>query len=322
MGVAGHVARTTFLLLHRPSIHQLIQSLPSVFQCSLFFMAHPTGPSLLAYARYHGIATSYADVDLLQLVQESCVAVPDAPLNHLTYTRDRIDQVKASLEQELLHEKLNLKKESAILLASALRKLEPADIEAHWEGILPSWDRFDKFKVEPPIFTHEQEKELPPSADSACYTHDECHLSPLEDNISERDVVLARGLINGIEICDESIRDERLDCTKEALLLIQESRKLGGGSHLEVLEGLLHAELGLKEVRLSCSLWSCVDFDRYQFRGRILLVFVLQMMRLSVMTSARPRCWTRCSLTLAYLQNMVTGFWEIHVLWRRRSLVI
>ncbi|PYI31984.1 hypothetical protein BP00DRAFT_315902, partial [Aspergillus indologenus CBS 114.80] len=188
-------------------------------------MAHSISSSVLQYARFHGIATSYTDVDPLEHVQESCVAVPDLPLHSLSRFRDHLDKVHTSLEHSLHHEKLNLKKESALFLASALRRIEFTDIESDWESILPSWDRYDKLKVETPILTNDEEKTLPPIARSVCYGPGDFDLSPLEDKISDRDVVLARGLVNGIDTSGENIREEKLECAKGALLLIQEARK-------------------------------------------------------------------------------------------------
>ncbi|RAH50336.1 uncharacterized protein BO95DRAFT_459378 [Aspergillus brunneoviolaceus CBS 621.78] len=210
-------------------------------------MAHSINSAVLEYARFHGIASSYTDVDPLEHVQESCVAIPDLLSNSLSQFRDHLDKVHTSLEQSLYHEKLDLKKESAFFLASALRKIEPTDIESHWESILPSWDRYDKLKVETPIFTNDEEKGPPIGARPVCYGLDDFHLSPLEDEISDRDVVLARGLVHGIDTSGENIREEKLDCSKGALRLIQEARK-SFDLRFKDLENLLWNELGLKEA--------------------------------------------------------------------------
>ncbi|RAL15760.1 uncharacterized protein BO97DRAFT_421008 [Aspergillus homomorphus CBS 101889] len=216
-------------------------------------MDNPTTFSLLQYARFYGIASSDSDVDPLAHVQESLEEIPDLPLHTLSQFRDHIARVQTSVEQSLHHEKLDLRKESALFLASVLRKIEPSDIEGHWGSILPSWDRYDKLRVEPPILTNDQELQLPPLKNRVCYTQHDYHLVPLEeDRISDRDVILVGGLVNGIDPSGKGMKEERIDCTRDALLLIQNART-NRIRPLEDLEGLLRTELGLKEARASRS---------------------------------------------------------------------
>ncbi|GAA84132.1 similar to An11g00590 [Aspergillus luchuensis IFO 4308] len=193
-------------------------------------MASPNEVSLLQYARFHGIATEHTDIDPLQHIDGVCDIPPDF-LHPLGDTFSVIEQTIASsqqvIEQNLHPEKLDIRKESVQFLSSVLRDIKRDNIDDCWDEVLPLWDRFDDLKLEPPLFSSDKDTNLVLPAEPLRYSREENLLGSHEGLASDYDSNFLSPLIHEADIIKKRVGNEKLDCSKDALLLIQGARQAG-----------------------------------------------------------------------------------------------
>ncbi|OJZ81049.1 hypothetical protein ASPFODRAFT_146996 [Aspergillus luchuensis CBS 106.47] len=193
-------------------------------------MASPNEVSLLQYARFHGIATEHTDIDPLQHIDGVCDIPPDF-LHPLGDTFSVIEQTIASsqqvIEQNLHPEKLDIRKESVQFLSSVLRDIKRDNIDDCWDEVLPLWDRFGDLKLEPPLFSSDKDTNLVLPAEPLRYSREENLLGSHEGLASDYDSNYLSPLIHEADIIKKRVGNEKLDCSKDALLLIQGARQAG-----------------------------------------------------------------------------------------------
>ncbi|RAH57671.1 hypothetical protein BO85DRAFT_421531 [Aspergillus piperis CBS 112811] len=193
-------------------------------------MANTNEVSLLQYARFHGIATEHTDIDPLQHIDGVCDIPPDF-LHPLCDVFSVIEQTIASsqqvIEQNLHPEKLDIRKESVQFLSSVLRDIKRDNIDDCWDEVLPLWDRFDDLKLEPPLFSSDMDTNLILPAEPLRYSREENLLGSHEGLASDYDSNFLSPLIHEADIIKKRVGNEKLDCSKDALLLIQGARQAG-----------------------------------------------------------------------------------------------
>ncbi|OJJ77487.1 hypothetical protein ASPBRDRAFT_25154 [Aspergillus brasiliensis CBS 101740] len=190
-------------------------------------MATTNNVSLLQYARFHGIATDYTDLDL-QHIDDICEIAPDflnSPEDAVSLIEQNVASSQQLIEQDLLHEKLDIRKESVQYLSSVLRDIKRESIDDLWGKVLPLWDRYDDLKLEPPLFSSDNDTYLALPAEPLRYFREEDVLCSLEGLTRDYDSNLSSKLICETDMIEKSARNEKLDCSKDALLLIQGARE-------------------------------------------------------------------------------------------------
>ncbi|XRM42355.1 hypothetical protein ABZX51_005576 [Aspergillus tubingensis] len=193
-------------------------------------MANTNDVSLLQYARFHGIATDYTDLDPLQHIDDICDIPPDY-LHPPDDTSSVIEQTIASsqqvIEQNLHPEKLDFRKESVQFLSSVLRDIKRDNIDDCWDEVLPSWDQYDDLKLEPPLFSSDNDTNLVLPVEPLRYSREDNLFCSLEGLASDYDSNLLSPLLHEADIIEKRVGSEKLDCSKDALLLIQGARQAG-----------------------------------------------------------------------------------------------
>ncbi|PWY68422.1 hypothetical protein BO70DRAFT_300605 [Aspergillus heteromorphus CBS 117.55] len=199
---------------------------------------------LLQYARFHGIASDFTQIDPLRHVDQTCPSPrdpPPLPEDALSELKGHLYHSQEAVEQELHQGKLGIRKEGALYLSSVLRDSKTASTDEYWDKLLPAWGRHDKLKLELPIFNSDNDTYLRPSKDPIQYSQDDYSLVDLPCDLSKAE--LSKSLPDNNDI-EKQVRDERLDCTKASLMLIQDARR-GDDYSLEDLESLLQTSLGM-----------------------------------------------------------------------------
>ncbi|PYH65732.1 uncharacterized protein BO88DRAFT_490538 [Aspergillus vadensis CBS 113365] len=193
-------------------------------------MANTNDVSLLQYARFHGIATDYTDLDPLQHVDDICDIPPDylhPPDDTLSVIEQTIASSQQVIEQNLHPEMLDIRKESVRFLSSVLRDIKRDNIDDCWDEVLPLWDRYDDLKLEPPLFSSDNDTNLVLPAEPLRYSREESFLCSLEGLASDYDNNLLSPLTHEAAIIEKRVGNEKLDCSKDALLLVQDARQAG-----------------------------------------------------------------------------------------------
>ncbi|KAL2870645.1 uncharacterized protein BJX67DRAFT_377985 [Aspergillus lucknowensis] len=189
-------------------------------------------PSLLDYARYHGIACSYTAIDPLQHIDNALKThdgnnvLPRAV--QLEYA-DHFHSARVSLEESLQRERLKVPKESACSLASIVHDVYTGSLEElRWSDILPSFHRIDDMKLEPLILGIEDENCTKLSQRPLCYT---LHDSDIQKSMAlPKTVSLANpvsGSLLGRGAPLQQTKQEKLGCTRDSFSLIQCVRSTG-----------------------------------------------------------------------------------------------
>ncbi|GKZ32639.1 hypothetical protein AbraIFM66950_002164 [Aspergillus brasiliensis] len=193
-------------------------------------MATTNDVSLLQYARFHGIATDHTGLDLLQHIDEICEIAPDflhSPGDAVSLIEQNVASTQQLIEQDLHHEKLDIRKESVQFLSSVLRDSTRDNIDDLWDRILPSWDRYDDLKLEAPLFSSDNDTYLALPAEPLRYFREEDALCSFEGLTRDYDSNLSSKLMCETDTIEKGARNEKLNCSKDALLLIQGARQAG-----------------------------------------------------------------------------------------------
>ncbi|KAL3459444.1 hypothetical protein BJX64DRAFT_291269 [Aspergillus heterothallicus] len=189
--------------------------------------------SLIDYARCHGLASPYLEIDpLCHVGHPRSNTLPDA----LSECDDRLSNARAALEERLRQEKLYVPVKASRVLASTIHEGQAERIKVEWVDILPHFQPFDNMKLEVPIFPIEYKK------DALRYN---CHdiglqLSDLPRKIANSDpgATDSPDIHVTKTILFEKIRKEKLLCTKVSIPLMQSARDGGKTPVKELREGL------------------------------------------------------------------------------------
>ncbi|GKZ80221.1 hypothetical protein AnigIFM56816_004438 [Aspergillus niger] len=193
-------------------------------------MANSHHVFLLQYARFHGIATDYTDPDPLQHIDDICGIPPNflhPPEDAFSAIEQNIASSQRIIEQDSRHEKLDIRREGLQFLSSVLRDIKRDNIDDCWEQVLPSWYRYDDLKLELPLFTSDNDSYLALPAEPLRYPREENILCSIEGLASDYDSIFSSDMIHKADVIGNSVSKEKLDCSKDALLLIQDARQAG-----------------------------------------------------------------------------------------------
>lgn len=189
-------------------------------------MDQKQGPSLLEYARFHGIATPSTTVNPLEYIDQILENSPSSKHESLPTSSRHTKTPWGSIERELNSEKLSLSNNDARLLSTVIRDTRAERVEVNWDDCLPSLPRIEGLKVELPVLTTHHESEINSLTSSVRSRRGNEALSllqiclPYSPPKSSKSFNTAHGI-------DEKIKTERLNCTRESFLLIQNARKCG-----------------------------------------------------------------------------------------------
>ena len=214
-------------------------------------MAHRNYPVLLHYVRFYGLASDYLDPDLLEHIDKTSEIAPDflrLSKDAVTTIREQLEHHQQTVKQTLCHEKLDIRKESVRLLSSVLRNTT-RNIDNCWDRLFPKWDRYDSVKLESPVFSSEYDTNLRPPNDPLRYSHADYALRPLDKLCSDHEVNSPGNSKYDINTINKNMAHEKMDCTKTALLLIQNARH-NRNRPLSEIENLFRSPLDAILVRI------------------------------------------------------------------------
>ncbi|KAF7161866.1 hypothetical protein CNMCM6106_008982 [Aspergillus hiratsukae] len=186
-------------------------------------------PSLLEYARFHGIARDYTAIHPSEQLDHSLELPPEdppVPEDKLKSLDKYLLTTRESVEEAIREEKLNVRKEDARLLSAVLRDVRTHEFEFNLEDQLAAFHRHDKLKLEPPIFSLDYETRSALPQCPVLYDTEGLSLAPLEEAPEYHFETLVK---NADEI-NKQIRNEKLNCTKQSFMLIQDAVKLENAS--------------------------------------------------------------------------------------------
>jgi hypothetical protein len=191
-------------------------------------------PSLLEYARFHGIARDYTAINPSEQPDQSLELPPDDPSvsdGKLKSLDKYLLTTQETVEKAIREEKLNVRKDDVRLLSAVLRDVRTHEFEFHLEDQLAAFRRLDKLRLEPPIFSLDYETRSALPRSPVLYNAEGLDLAPLEE-VPEYQFGT---LLKKADEINETIRNEKLNCTKQSFMLIQNAMKLGNVSsnHLD-----------------------------------------------------------------------------------------
>ncbi|KAF7176217.1 hypothetical protein CNMCM7691_001933 [Aspergillus felis] len=191
-------------------------------------------PSLLEYARFHGIARDYTAITPNQQLDHSHKLPPDdpsVPQDKLKLLDRYLLTTQESVDKAIREEKLNVRKEDIRLLSAVLRDVRTHEFEFNPEDDLVAFHCLNKLKLEPPIFSLDYETHSALPQRPVLYNLEELDLPPLEEGPEYQ----FESLVKKADEINEEIRNEKLNCNKQSFMLIQDATKLGNTSsnHLD-----------------------------------------------------------------------------------------
>ncbi|GIJ92019.1 hypothetical protein Asppvi_010994 [Aspergillus pseudoviridinutans] len=191
-------------------------------------------PSLLEYARFHGIACDCTAITPNQHLDHSLKLPPDdpsVPEDKLKSLDKYLLTTQESVEKAIREEKLNVRKEDIRLLSAVLRDVRTHKFEFELEDALAAFHRLNKLKLEPPIFSLDYETHTALPQRPVFDDPEEVNLPPLEEGPDYQ----LESLVKRADEINEEIRNEKLNCNKQSFMLIQDATKLGNASsnHLD-----------------------------------------------------------------------------------------
>lgn len=189
-------------------------------------MSQPQGPSLLEYARFHGIATNQTTINPLEYINQ----ILDTSNHEDIFTsNNNLSTTQATVEQEFRGEKLNVSKNDARLLSTVVRSARAEHVDMNWDEYLPSMRQIEGLKVELPALTTHHETDMAYLKKHTFFGRGGavssllkgCSPYPMEDCSGDIVKMSEEGV--------KRIRMERLNCTKGSFIMIQNARRCGEG---------------------------------------------------------------------------------------------
>ncbi|KAL5364932.1 hypothetical protein BJX96DRAFT_168688 [Aspergillus floccosus] len=179
-------------------------------------MDTPHEPSLLEYARYHGIASDFTAIDP-SLFFDPPQDPPGIHQSQLPQDFDTPDE----LAQALGKDRLNIRKDALRLLSSILRETRYDQTDINWAEILPPFNPARDLRVERPLFRIGAPIELPSSPLRYDEENNDEELVESVANQPSTADALTESLDYGQRMA-EQVEQERLNCSKSAFLLLQD----------------------------------------------------------------------------------------------------
>lgn len=182
-----------------------------------------SGPSVVEYARFHGLAIDHTTEDILthlsQLSTEFHPGENDLSLPDPDYT---------VFKHDLQEPKLQLSREASMLLAESIK--DPCPV-LDWDHLLPRRHRIDDLKLEEPLLATDHETDVRSFKRSALRARDShvllAQLTPNKcctDNDFEKewdDIVSGRSL----GVVKEQLKQEKVHTMRDSLVRLSEALK-------------------------------------------------------------------------------------------------
>lgn len=219
--------KTTGSLLMLFSCFLEIQVLPEVQTA----MTQHREPSLLEYARFYGVSVDHLAANPFDLITPDLKRIYES--HSTTENTPRVDFSfpEPPLEKELRNEKLEIGRDGARFLSNIIKDASTKTTNPiDWDTYLPKRRRVRSLKAdELPLLKTVHE------LDMASFGHERITLDPatlklhLEKTQDENDegIVFPKDFWKLPGRVLEKVKTEKLDCTREAFMLIQEARRSG-----------------------------------------------------------------------------------------------
>lgn len=199
-------------------------------------MDQKQGPSLLEYARFHGIATPFTTINPLEYVDQILENSPSSKEESSPASNSYTTTPWKCIERQLNSEKLNLSKKDARLLSTVIRDTRAERVEMNWDECLPSLPRIESLKVDLPALTTHHESEINALTSSVRSCRGNEALSLLRTCLPYSLPKSSKNF-NTCHKIDKTTKTEKLNCTRETFLLIQNARNCGDvSSAMDCLE--------------------------------------------------------------------------------------
>lgn len=199
-------------------------------------------PSLLEYARFYNIACDSAEIDPSVYIDDPSEADDDTPP-----LRPEVSEAQTNVEH-LLHEKLDVTKDAACFLASVARDVQAEKIEIGWSQYLPPFQTADNLKVAVPITTLDGDRYSLDRQPPLRYEENDFSRHLDELCLDNQDMPIPEsGPLYGPNIMEQCTR-EKLNCTKESFLILQNVKRNCELSREEV-DTLLQSMMASRKVR-------------------------------------------------------------------------
>lgn len=194
-------------------------------------MSQPQGPSLLEYARFHGIATNQITINPLGYINQ----ILEASNHEDTFTSDNyLSTTQAAIEQDLCGEKLSVSRNDARFLSTVLRNARAEHVDVNWDEHLPSMRRMEGLKVELPALATHHETDMASLRNHTFFGRGDAASSLLKGCSSYPMADCSGDIVKLGDDVVKRIRMEKLNCTKGSLIMIQNARMCGDGLSLNM----------------------------------------------------------------------------------------
>lgn len=221
-------------------------------------MTNFRGPSLLDYARFHGIAIDHQTITPLDQVPQPHESINDTLADPPDVPSIDPSKFHSTLEQELRSEKLEIPKDAARLLSSVVQAASRKSIDIDWNSFLPDRHRIRKLKLDLPLLKRDFDLSTSPAARAERIALDPVQLQlPREEVEDEHDegLVFPKQYIDLSDRIWKEVSTERLDCSREDLELLQKATRVKKPDNEYIIEEILERELGFK---VGCAYVSCL----------------------------------------------------------------
>ncbi|KAH1828004.1 hypothetical protein KXW04_003647 [Aspergillus fumigatus] len=196
-------------------------------------------PSLLDYARFHGIAHDYTAINPSQHPDHSLKLPPDDPPveNKLKLLDEYLVPTQESDKKAIFEEKLNVRKGDSRFLSAVLQDMRTHAFDLNVGDHLAAFNRLSKLKIEPPIFSLNYETHSALPQRPVLYNLQQSNLRALEEAPEYR----CEPLVKKADEINEEMRNEKLNCNRKSFVLVQDAMKLGNVSSHYLDDILAHA---------------------------------------------------------------------------------
>ena len=183
-------------------------------------------PSLLEYARFHGVASDHLasySIDHSSLRAEALDIALQDPIGATHLNFEGLDHARLQVE------KLDIPRTGALSLSSVIQaaSLRGSEREPCYQEILPDRHYVRDLKVEPPVLATDHELDMRMVRERICLDRMDLDL-PLDIIDDYNDEGLRFPNYFGARRTQllETLNSEKFNCTREVLLFIQEIRRI------------------------------------------------------------------------------------------------
>ncbi|GAB1208327.1 hypothetical protein APSETT445_007075 [Aspergillus pseudonomiae] len=184
-------------------------------------MENPPEPSLLEYARFYGIARDFTAVDPLTYIDDVATETP-LPHDTLSEFQDHIYETQRNVEDKLRKEKLNVRKESARLLASVIQDARAEKLDINWDELLPKFSQADELKLPLPILHEDSIMETLRYTSPLRYDENVVEIRPHDEScpkLKDEDII-ADLLVKADQVLKD-VMPEKLNCMNVKDMLLE-----------------------------------------------------------------------------------------------------